>query len=76
MSSYCGQFLYSAVQFSHTALAGTDSTPLQGDLQVSILCVFAETLHIGVFVLQRSNHAVIITSTFHDIGETCSSQSF
>ena len=57
------------LQFSHTALAGTDSAPFQGDFQVSILYVFAETLHIGVFVLQQSNHAVIITSTFHDIGE-------
>ena len=69
MSRYCGQILYSANSPTQSSLALIQLHSMQGDLQVATLYVFAETLHIGVFFLQRSNHAVINTSTFHGIGE-------
>ena len=74
MSRYCGQFLYPANSPTQPSLAMIQLHSKETSKFPSHACLRKPS--IGVFFLQRSNHAVIITSTFHDIGETCNSQSF
>ena len=67
MSRYCGEFLYSANSPTQSSLALIQLHSKETSTFPSYMCL--RKLSIGVFFLQRSNHAVNNTSTFHDIGE-------